>query len=434
MPIEDEIRDYYDQGREAGRLSEGPGLLERVRTQELLGRLLPPAPAVVLDVGGGPGAYALWLAERGYTVDLLDPVPRHVEEASAASASSATPLRSATLGDARDLPVADASVDVVLMLGPLYHLTEPDDRALALREARRVLRPGGVVVAVGISRFASTLDAIGASHLESEEFAEIVAADVATGRHLNPANVRGWFTTAYFHRPEELTAEVAAAGLDVDGPIAIEGPSGSAPTMADLLDGGAAQRRVLEAIRRIEREPTLIGASAHLMVLGRAPVAGPGPAGDQAGTDAVDRQANTPFRPDPPDAPPHPMPATVPDGLRLELSRARILPGKEAELGIWMQMLTDRYAECQATLPAERAAFEATFKHTEADGSVWMYHLALLGTDGSGLDTSNPVDAAHEAFARRVKERGWEELTPMFLLAPAPILDALTRFGRTGQA
>lgn len=126
------------------------------------------------------------------------------------------------------------------------------------------------------------------------------------------------------------------------------------------------------------------------------------------------------------------MPGSVPDGMRLELSRARVLPGREDQLGEWMQMLHERYAECQATLPAERAAFEATFSHTEADGSTWMYHLSLVGEDGAGLDTSNPVDAAHEAWARQVKERGWEELTPMFLLAPPHILAALTTFGRTG--
>lgn len=141
-------------------------------------------------------------------------------------------------------------------------------------------------------------------------------------------------------------------------------------------------------------------------------------------------QPYTPFRPG--FGAGAPMPASVPDGMRLELSRARVLPGKADALGEWMQMLHDRYTECQETLPAERAAFEATFRHTEADGSTWICHLALVGEDGSGLDTSNPVDAAHEAWARQVKERGWEELTPMFLLAPEHILHALTTFGRTG--
>lgn len=140
-----------------------------------------------------------------------------------------------------------------------------------------------------------------------------------------------------------------------------------------------------------------------------------------------------PFRPVEADFAGHPMPPTVPQGMRLELSRAPILPGKEAELAEWMAMLTERYAECVETLSAERHAFEATFRHVEADGSTWMYHVALSGEGGAGLDTSNPVDAAHEAHARRVKERGWEELTPMFMLAPDHIRDAMTRWGATGQ-
>ena len=130
----------------------------------------------------------------------------------------------------------------------------------------------------------------------------------------------------------------------------------------------------------------------------------------------------------------HPMPATVPAGLSLELSRALLLDGKEALLDEWMQMLTDRYEECLATLPNERAAFEATFKHTEADGSVWMYHLAVMGTEGGGLDTSNPVDAAHDDYAQRTKHRGWEELTPLFMLGPSHITKAMAEWGRTGTA
>jgi hypothetical protein len=130
----------------------------------------------------------------------------------------------------------------------------------------------------------------------------------------------------------------------------------------------------------------------------------------------------------------HPMPASVPAGLRLELSRAPVLDGAERNLDAWMQMLHDRYDECQQTLVTEHAAFEATFRHVEADGSTWMYHLSLIGESGSGLDTSIPVDAAHDAWARRTKHAGWEELEPIFLLAPQHILDAITTWGRTGRA
>src|SRR5215211_9253937 len=115
--------------------------LELLRTRELLLRQLPLPPAVVLDVGGGPGVHAAWLAGRGYRVHLVDVVPEHVR------AAAEHGLVTAEVGDARRLTQADGSVDAVLLLGPLYHLVARAERLSALAEARRVLRPGGVLLA-----------------------------------------------------------------------------------------------------------------------------------------------------------------------------------------------------------------------------------------------------------------------------------------------
>ena len=136
-----EIAAFYARGLERDRLSAGQGALELLRTQQLLERYLPAAPAVLADVGGGPGRYALWLARQRYRVHLVDPVTLHVEQARSASQTSSTEvLASAQVGDARELPFPDASMDAVLLLGPLYHLSERADRLQALAEARRVCR------------------------------------------------------------------------------------------------------------------------------------------------------------------------------------------------------------------------------------------------------------------------------------------------------
>jgi ubiquinone/menaquinone biosynthesis C-methylase UbiE len=154
------------------------------------------------------GRYALPLAAAGYLVHLLDPSELHVEQATEASRSSIHPLASVRHGDARQLPFPDDSSDAVLLLGPLYHLTQREERLEALREARRVLHAGGVVVAAAISRWASAVDGLVAGFLRDPEFAAIVADDLATGVHRNPTRHPGWFTTAYFHRPDELGDEL----------------------------------------------------------------------------------------------------------------------------------------------------------------------------------------------------------------------------------
>src|SRR5262249_45819390 len=151
------IVDYYGRAPEESRLEQGPGLLEAARTRELVERFAPSPPATVFDVGGGVGAYALWLADLGYTVHLIDAVPRLVQEARRRGAESSRPLAGCEVGDARALGFRDGMADVVLLLGPLYHLTHPTDRALALREAGRVLKPGGRLFAAAISRWASAM-------------------------------------------------------------------------------------------------------------------------------------------------------------------------------------------------------------------------------------------------------------------------------------
>jgi ubiquinone/menaquinone biosynthesis C-methylase UbiE len=194
--MDDSIREHYEGGVELGRLSGGTSRIEFERTKELLERYLPPPPADVLDVGGGPGAYAAWLTEAGYRVHLVDPVPLHVERARDRGGFTSA------LGDARRLEQNDDSCDAVLLLGPLYHLTERADRVRALAEARRVVRPGGPVAAAAISRTASLLDGLKHGQLADPAFRAIAERDLVDGQHRNPQGRPGWFTTAFFHRPE----------------------------------------------------------------------------------------------------------------------------------------------------------------------------------------------------------------------------------------
>jgi ubiquinone/menaquinone biosynthesis C-methylase UbiE len=265
-----EVARYYARGLEAGRLAAGAGRLELVRTQDVLRRALPPPPATVADVGGGPGVYARWLAELGYDVHLLDPVPLHLDQARvlAARAPGVT-LGGVHLADARALPLPDAGADAVLLLGPLYHLPDRADRLRALAEARRVVRQGGVVVAAAISRFASTIDGMRGSYLEDPAFAAIAARDRADGQHRNPTDDANYFTTAYFHRPEELVDELASVGLALERLVGVEGPGWLLADLEPRLADDGRRAVLLEALAALEAEPSLLGVSAHLLAVAR---------------------------------------------------------------------------------------------------------------------------------------------------------------------
>lgn len=265
------IRDYYDSAPEESRLEHGAFQLEGLRTRELILRHAPELPAVVLDVGGAAGAYAFWLAERGYEVRMFDAVPRLVEVARQRNQDASRKLATCDVADARALPEANESAAMVLLLGPLYHLVDERDRQAALSEAMRVLHPAGVLIAAGISRWGSVLDGLARELLRDREFARIVERDLVDGHHQNPTDRLDYFTTAYFHQPEDLRREVIDAGFDVEGFYGVEGPGWILPDLVERWKVPERREIILQVARALESEPSVIGCSAHLIVVGRKP-------------------------------------------------------------------------------------------------------------------------------------------------------------------
>ena len=261
---------HYASGYEDIRLKTGVGRLELARVRELMERFLPPPPAVVFDVGGGTGIHAFWLASKGYEAHLLDVVPLHIETAREARADvSGARLAEAVVGDARMLPWPDAAADGVLLFGPLYHLTGRDERLRALREGRRVLKRGGVLLAAGISRFASALDGVREGYLADPAFAAIVEGDLTDGQHRNPTGKPEYFMDTFFHRPDDLRAEIAEAPFEVVAVLGIEGPGWLRRDFDAWWADPALRERLLQLARRLETEPSLLGLSAHLLAVAR---------------------------------------------------------------------------------------------------------------------------------------------------------------------
>lgn len=245
------------------------GRVELERTKRLIGDRMPPG-ARVLDVGGATGVHSRWLAEAGHAVTLIDPVPAQVQRAAAIGTFRAV------VGDARELPAADGSVDAVVLLGPLYHLISRDDRQQALAEARRVLTTRGLLFAQGIGRLSAFTDA--ATH---RGFDTLGQADLGILRTGEWANTAGGFPGGHFHTVAELRAEVEEAGFTDVEMHGVEGPNvGALELVADdpeLLDLAVRLADRLDTAlagaepRRTRHRDLAAEASPHLLAVARRP-------------------------------------------------------------------------------------------------------------------------------------------------------------------
>jgi ubiquinone/menaquinone biosynthesis C-methylase UbiE len=257
---------YSSRWDEAARLSSTvKGRVEQARLYDFLGQWFPPSPARVADIGGGPGVHAGWLREQGYEVVLLDPVQHHVNQAQAAGVT-------AQLGDARRLPWPNESFDAVLVAGPLYHLPEASDRRLALREAVRVLRPGGVIAAVAINRAANLIGSTLANTLLARQ--GIVREILDTGHSADNERM----AHCYYHRESELRSELVGAGLRPVKIFGLTGPGGWLTVMidahfksqpySDKLADHDPLDTALECSRLADQMPELVAASSLFLAIG----------------------------------------------------------------------------------------------------------------------------------------------------------------------
>lgn len=266
--IDDNVLTGYNAGIERGRLHGGLGLIEFARTKEILREQLPPQPAVIYDIGGAYGEYAFWLAGLGYEVHLFDLAERHIEMAHELGAELGLTLAAAEVADARCIDRPDASADAILLFGPLYHITNREERLVCLRECDRLLKPGGLLFTANITCFASTLKYVARydrkPELDDDALFRRLEETVKTGIHAN----RGW-GTAYFHRPAELKAEIEAAGFADVELRGVIGPCWLIRNLDEVWGDAHKRESILRVVRLLEKEESLMGFSTHFLSISK---------------------------------------------------------------------------------------------------------------------------------------------------------------------
>jgi SAM-dependent methyltransferase len=276
--IDADVLAAYNAGIEKNRLRSGLGLVEFARTCEILTETLPAPPAVIYDIGGGYGEYAWWLAARGYTVSLFDISERNIEmSADLAAEYPKAQLTAAEIADARNIAMPDESADAILLLGPLYHITEYGERLAALRESFRLLKPGGLIFTAAITRYATLLWATTVYGERNEllgdaDFIEMVERELRDGQHIKKTSASyAGMGRSYFHLPRELADEIEAAGFvnaEVRGVI---GASWLVPNLDEQWKDPKRRENILRTVRMTEKEDAVLGLSTHILAIAEKP-------------------------------------------------------------------------------------------------------------------------------------------------------------------
>ena len=271
-----EIYDFYNNGAEIGRLERGLGIVEFHRTKEILARYIESGK-VIYDIGGGIGMYAALLAKKGNEVHLIELAENAVDYAKANMMQDCQLI--AETGNALQVNRPDESADVVLLMGPQYHLRERADRLQSLREAFRVLKKGGLLVAAGISKFSSMTWALSVygekknaslmEFLDDPVFFNMIKGEMTTGGHIRPREYPKFIAESYFTTSEEMKAEICEAGFKVEKAIAVEGCIWFTPHLTEKWEDEASRERLLEIVRITESEPEMMGMSPHFLVVAR---------------------------------------------------------------------------------------------------------------------------------------------------------------------
>lgn len=260
----------YNAGVEKGRLHHSLGLIEFARTKEILLEELPPPPAVIYDIGGAYGEYAFWLAELGYTVHLFDLAEEHIRIAEEYNPQAPKPLSAMEVADARCIVRPDDAADAILLFGPLYHIVENAERAKCLAECFRLLKPGGKLFTANITCFATALKYTELYDrrpvLDDAEAYRMIESTVRTGLH--QGNEIG---LVYFHRPEELRQEVAAAGFAGVELRGVIGPAWIIRNIDEIWPDPVKREAILRIVRLLEKEESLMGFSTHFLSISHKP-------------------------------------------------------------------------------------------------------------------------------------------------------------------
>ncbi len=245
------VSDYYGEHYNEGlRHKDAFGIIQELRTIEMISRYLTKDKMTILDIGGANGVYSFPLADLGHDVSILDITPKHIDEVKRLNDKRNNKLKNMIVGDARDYKLPE-TYDMIIIHGPLYHVLKREQRVAILKKAKEHLKPGGVILGFGINRYAGYFYGISSGNILDSKYKSTVFNEIKTGiRTTDP----GW----YFHTSKELESEFKDSGIDIITTKSVTSQIWMLPNIKDLLNDKKELQNIMDMASLAEDE-TAIG-------------------------------------------------------------------------------------------------------------------------------------------------------------------------------
>ena len=257
--IDNAVLAFYEEGREYNRLRTDIGLIEFERSKEILLENLPTPPAVIYDIGGAYGEYSWWLASLGYEVHLFDLSETNIKMSKKlAKEYPGCSLAASEVCDARKVPRADNSADAVLLMGPLYHITDYEERIRAIRESFRLLKKGGVLFSAALTPYSVLLDKLTVYSPEGGSYLENPNKEVYSG-----------LGSSHLHTAKALKAELKVGGFSDSVVHGVMGGAWLAHNIDELWKNEKSKNALMNTVRLLDTHEEIIGLSCHLIAVSK---------------------------------------------------------------------------------------------------------------------------------------------------------------------
>ena len=220
----------------------------------------------VLDIGGGPGRYSIFLAQNGHRVTLVDLSETLVEQAKKHAAETGVVIQKFVRGNVLELEtlLPNRSFDVVLCMGPLYHLLKENERKEAINQCLKLLKPGGVLIASFISAFAPIIECMLAYPQEIKKHKNRLLKYFSDGCNKKEFG----FTDAYFIDPENIESLFSDFPIMTMRIMATEG-------LGNMRESSLMQlpeedfMEWIDLLYEMSDKKAVLGSCAHLLYVGR---------------------------------------------------------------------------------------------------------------------------------------------------------------------